>query len=74
MTTLTELKLAVTKTINLGDYNSVKVEASVVISRNDDLDTPAKMREEALVEISELIAEAEKDYVPKRRRGREESY
>lgn len=71
MSVISEIRLTVSRTINLGNYESTKIEATVIVGRNDDADTPEKMREEALVEIEALLAGAHKDHVPKRCQGRE---
>ena len=67
MSVVSEIKLIVSKTINLGNYESVKLEASVLVGRDSDTDTPEKMREQALDEITLLLEDARRENVPKRR-------
>lgn len=67
MSSISEYRLKVTRRINLGNYEHVEIEASVVVSRDDDSDTPADLRNRALDEINLLLDEAKKDHVPKRR-------
>lgn len=67
MTVLSEVRLTVTRTINLGNYESVKLEATAVVGRDSDDDTPKKMRDQVLDEVAEVLAAAKKDYVPQRR-------
>lgn len=69
MAIVSELKLSVTRTINLGNYESVKIEGSAVVSKDSDDDTPQKLRKYLLDEVHALLDEAEADYVPARRRG-----
>ena len=68
MSIVSEIRLTASRTINLGNYERTKVEGTVVVGRNDDLDTADKMREEALEELQLLLQAAEKDHVPTRRR------
>jgi hypothetical protein len=68
MSVVSEVKLTVTKTINLGNYESVKIEGGVVVGRDSDDDTPQGMRDRCLEEIAALLEEAKKDHVPARRR------
>jgi len=73
MSIVSEIRLTVSKTVNLGNYENVKIEATVVVGRDSDDDTPEKLRAQALDEVDAILAEARKDHVPKRRlRGSEE--
>ncbi len=73
MSIVSEIRLTVTKTINCGNYENVKIEGGAVVGKNDDNDTPESMRVEALDEVLELIKAAFKDHVPQRRqRSKEE--
>lgn len=68
MAKVTEVRLSVTRTVNLGNYESVKIEAAIAVNREDDLyDTPESMREEAMREVRELLSAATEEHVPKRR-------
>ena len=67
MSVLSELRLTVSRTINLGNYESTKLEATVIVGRNSDDDTPEKMRDQALDEVKLVLEEAQKDHLPKRR-------
>lgn len=68
MTALTEIRLKVTRRVNLGGYEHVEVEGYAVVSRDNDNDTPTDMRERALEEVNALLEEAYKDHIPSRRR------
>lgn len=67
MAAISELRLSVSRTVNLGNYESVKLEASALVSRNSDDDTPQKLRAQLLDEIAVLLEAAESDHVPARR-------
>ncbi len=69
MTIVSEIRLTVSHTVNLGNYNSTKIEGTVVVGRSDESDTALKMRDEALVEMQQLLDEAKSDHLPKRRSG-----
>jgi GGDEF domain-containing protein len=69
MAVVERIRIAVSKTVNLGNYNSVKVEVSVDVGRNKDTDTPAAMRDEALNQAADALEEAHKEFVPGRRSG-----
>ena len=64
MSVVSEIKLVVSRTINLGSYESVKIEGSVVVGRSDDADTPEVLRQSALDEVMSLIDDARRDHVP----------
>ncbi len=72
MSVVSEFRLTVTKTINLGNYENVKLEGTVIVGKNDDSDTPDSLRDQALEEVNLLLREAYKDHVPQRRRRDEE--
>lgn len=71
---ITEVRMSVAKTINLGNYNNVRIESTVTVGRTSDNDTPEKMRDQALDEIAAALNDAQKDHLPKRRSGQEEGY
>ena len=64
---VSEFKLTVTKTINLGNYENVKIEGAVTVGKDSDDDTADDIRNRALDEVRLLVQEAEKDHLPKRR-------
>lgn len=65
---VSEFKLTVTHTINLGNYESVKIEGGVTVGKDSDDDTADSMRNRALDEVAELIKQAREDHLPERRR------
>lgn len=71
MSSVAEVGLSVTKTINLGNYESVKIEVSAKVTRDDDTDTPESMRKHLIDEVYEMMDQAKADFVPKRR-GKED--
>lgn len=71
MSVIQELRLRVTRRINLGNYEHVEIEVATAVSRDSDDDTPEKMRERLLDEVDVLLEEAGRDYVPARRSRRD---
>lgn len=71
MSVVSEIRLTVSKTINLGNYESVKIEGTVIVSKDNDLDTPESLMEQVLDQVKLLLNDARQDHVPKRR-SREE--
>jgi hypothetical protein len=69
MSVVSEIRLTVTRSINLGNYENVKIEGTVVVGRDDDKDTAKSLREQALEEVGELLAAAYDEHVPIRRRS-----
>jgi len=67
MSVISELRLTVSRTLNLGNYENVKIEVGAVVGKDSDDDTPEKMRDRLLDEVGQLVEEAIKDHVPKRR-------
>ena len=67
MGVVTEIKLSVTRTVNLGNYESVKLEGHAIVGKDNDDDTGETLRAQALDEVYALIQEAYKEHVPKRR-------
>jgi hypothetical protein len=66
MALTTEVTVSVSRTFNLGNYESVKIEASVRTSRSEADDTFEVLRNKALDEVASILQEAENDHVPKR--------
>lgn len=64
MIVVSEFRLTVTHTINLGNYNSVKIEGGVTVGKNADSDTADDMRNRALDEVALLVEQARKDHLP----------
>jgi hypothetical protein len=64
----TTITLSVSRTYNLGNYESAKLEASVTVGRDDDDDTLELMRDKALDEVASILNEAKRDHVPSRQR------
>lgn len=56
MSVMTEFKLTVSRTINTGNYENVKIEASSTVARSDESDTPEAMRGRLMDEVSALIS------------------
>lgn len=51
-----QITIGVSKTINLGNYNSMKVEASLVVAP-DELDDLTVVKRQAQLELRSLIEE-----------------
>jgi hypothetical protein len=51
MSAITELRLTVSRRINLGNYEHVELQATAAVSRDKDDDTPKSMRDHLLDEI-----------------------
>ena len=56
MATITEFSLGCSKTINLGNYQNIRIEASVTVSR-DPNESLAKASDEAQQELRRLLEE-----------------
>lgn len=72
MAVVSEMRLTVSRTINLGNYESVKIEAGLSISREEgdpsDIKSAAEdMREHLMEEVRTLLDEATEEHVPKKR-------
>jgi hypothetical protein len=72
LSSVSEFRLKVTRRINLGNYEHVEIEASTLVSKDDDSDTPQKLRERAVDEVMDLLADAKEQAVPKRRQRYDE--
>jgi hypothetical protein len=66
MATINEVRLSVSRTINLGNYESTKIEAGVTINRTDPADTPEDMEEQAIQEITVFLDSAMMEFVQKK--------
>ncbi len=65
MAILERIRISVRRTINLGNYSSVQIEASADVGRDSDADTPATMRNLALNEAASALELAYDEFVPK---------
>ena len=61
---LTTLSIGVSRTFNMGDYNSLKVEASVTASVEDEAEIPGA-REALLAEVRTSLQVAYAAFKPK---------
>ncbi len=69
---LERVRISVKRTINLGNYNSVSIEAAADVSREGDEDTAKVMRELALSEAANALELAYDEFVPKKRERTDE--
>jgi hypothetical protein len=56
MSRITEFRVGFCRTVNLGNYESAKIEAAVTV-QIDDLDDLAEVRAEAQLELRALLEE-----------------
>jgi small-conductance mechanosensitive channel len=64
---ISEIRLKVSRRVNLGNYEHVEVEVTVTVNRADDAEKAEELRETALTEVDELLADALDRYTPRRR-------
>ncbi len=66
MAIVNEVRLSVSRTINLGNYESTKIEAGVTLVREEGADTPEDMEERAIQEVSIFLESALKEFLEKK--------
>jgi hypothetical protein len=64
---INEVRLSVSRTVNLGNYESAKVEAGITIVREESSDTPEDMEETAIQEIRVFLGSAIKEFLPEKK-------
>jgi len=67
MAVISEIRLTVSKTVNCGNYESVKIEGTAVVGKDSDDDTGVSLRQQALDEVLDLLKAAYIDHVPQHR-------
>jgi hypothetical protein len=67
MSLLTDVRLKITRRVNIGNYEHVEFEASATVSRDCDDDTPEDLRNRVLEEVGLILMDAYDDHLPKRR-------
>lgn len=67
MANINEVRLTLSRTINLGNYESTRIEAGVTINRSEDTDTPEDMEELAIQEVRLFLESALKEFVPEKK-------
>ena len=65
---LTEITIGVSRTFNLGDYNSLRVEASATASVEDTVDLEAA-RATLLAEVRETLRRTYMEFKPPPKKG-----
>ncbi len=72
MAILQNVRVTISRTANLGNYNSAKVEVAVDVGRDREDDTVESLRETALDQAAALLKEAYEDFIPKKARETKE--
>ena len=68
MAVVSEMRLSVTRTVNLGNMEFVKIEAFVSMFReeSDPNDSAGAMREDLMEEVRTLLDAATEEHVPRK--------
>jgi hypothetical protein len=64
MAIVDEVRLSVSKTINLGNYESIKIETSITLVKNKETDTAESMRIDAIDEVWKFLNQAMGEFGP----------
>ena len=61
---ITEFRIALSRTLNLGNYESTRIESSVTVTVNDGDDFPAE-KQHAQTELRKLLEETYRNHIKK---------